>query len=300
MAAALRDAFVDHLRRERDYSAHTVAAYARDVDQFLAFLQRYEGGGRPDLGAVDPLALRGFLGELGRAGTGRKSLGRKLSAIRSFYRFAIRTGAVATNPARSLATPRASKPLPRVLSEEALGAVLDGLADSGGSPALRDAAILELLYGAGLRLAELCALRWQDVDLAGRTLAVVGKGNRERRMPLRAPPRQALQRHRAEAAAASPVHEDGFVFRGRDPGRALSGRQVQRIVGRVLGRLAEGAGVSPHALRHSFATHLLNAGADLLAVKELLGHASLSTTQVYTHVSRAHLKRVYDKAHPRA
>ncbi|MFN2432001.1 MAG: tyrosine recombinase XerC, partial [Gemmatimonadota bacterium] len=300
-AAALRDAFLDYVAHERNYSPHTVAAYRRDLEQYLAFLARYHQEAEPDLAAADALTLRGFLGELGRSGMARKTLGRKLAAVRSFYAFAVREGDLAANPARRVATPRVPRRLPKALPEADLCAVLDALAECEGPRARRDSAVLELLYGAGIRLAELAGLRWSGVDLQARTLSVVGKGNRERRLPLGARAAAALARHRdGLAAAGTAPPAEAPLLAGRAPGSALSRRTIQRIVGEALERLAEGSGVGPHALRHSFATHLLNHGADLLAVKELLGHASLSTTQVYPHVSRAHLKKVYDLAHPRS
>jgi integrase/recombinase XerC len=296
----LRDGFLEYLSSERDYSPHTVAAYRRDVDEYLAFLAAYWNVAQPDLAQADPLTLRGFLGELSRRGAGRKTLGRKLSAIRSFYRYGMRVGALSANPARRVATPRTPRRLPKVLPERDLCRALDLLAEGDGATARRDSAILELLYGEGIRLAELAGLRWPQVDLEERTLTVVGKGKRERRLPLGARAAQALRRLREEPPRPLAGAGSGPVIAGRGPGRPLSRRQLQRIVARVLRRLAEGSSVSPHALRHSFATHLLNAGADLMAVKELLGHASLSTTQTYTHVSRSHLKRIYQQAHPRA
>ena len=300
MTVELRDAFLEYLAGERHYSPHTVSAYRRDVDQFLAFLGTYLDRPRPslaDVAGVDALTLRGFLGDGSRRGSGRRTLGRKLSVIRSFYRYGVRTGVLPRNPARRIATPRSPRRLPRVLSREELCRTLDGLAEREGPVARRDAAILELLYGAGLRLAELATLTWDRLDRAEGTVRVIGKGRKERRVPLGARAAQALVAHGARSGKTPPA---GFVFTGRDPSRGLSRRQVQRIVAGALARLAEGASVSPHALRHSFATHLLSAGADLMAVKELLGHASLSTTQVYTHVSRSHLKQAYERAHPRA
>jgi site-specific recombinase XerC len=300
LTVELRDAFLEYLAAERHYSPHTVAAYRRDVDQFLAFLGTYLDRPRPsvaDVARVDALTLRGFLGERARRGSSRRTLGRKLSVVRSFYRYGVRAGLLPANPARRIATPRAPKRLPRVLPRDELGRALDRLAQGTTPAARRDAAILEVLYGAGLRLAELSALTWDRVDLDEGTVRVLGKGNKERRVPLGARAALALSTHGGGVGKGTPA---GLVFPGRDPARPLSRRQVQRIVAGALARLAEGASVSPHALRHSFATHLLNAGADLMAVKELLGHASLSTTQVYTHVSRAHLKQAYERAHPRA
>ena len=301
-AARLRDGFLEYLSRERNYSPHTVAAYRRDLDEYLAFLSRYWGVSRADPSRADQLTLRGFLGELRRRGAGKRTLGRKLSALRAFYRYGIRVGAFGSNPARAIATPRSSRPLPKVLPQAELCAALDRLAAEDEPAARRDCAILELLYGTGVRVAELAALRWGQLDLEESAVTVVGKGSRERRLPLGRRARQALVRHRTAVSGIAPgsVSPSAPVFGGREPSRPLSTRQVQRIVSRTLDRLAEGGGVSPHALRHTFATHLLNAGADLMAVKELLGHVSLSTTQVYTHVSMSHLKKVYERAHPRA
>jgi integrase/recombinase XerC len=299
-AAALRDAFLEHLARERNYSAHTVAAYRRDIDQLLSFLRGYWGVERPDLRHVDALALRGFLGELARRGAGKKTLGRKLSAIRSLFRYGMRLGVLGGNSARRLATPRAPRPLPTVLPQAELGVALDRLGELETPVAVRDAVVLELLYGAGIRLSELAELRWSQVDLEERALLVRGKGNRERRLPLGSRAAQALRRLLARRTVRGAVSRTDFLLAGRAAGRSLSHRQLQRIVARALARLAEGSRVGPHALRHSFATHMLDAGADLMAVKELLGHASLSTTQMYTHVSKAHLRKVYDLAHPRA
>lgn len=293
--------FLDYLSHERNCSAHTVGAYRRDLAQYLEFLSRYWGVADPDPAQADGQSLRGFLGELSRRGAGAKTLGRKLAAVRSFYGYAVRTGALARNPARRIGAPRAPRPLPRVLPREGLCRTLDTLAQARTPPDARSSAILELLYGAGIRLSELAALSWGCVDLEDGTLSIVGKGGKQRRLPLGARAGEALRRHHDELKrAGAAVGPSDPVFNGRVPGRSLSRRQVQRLVAGALDRVAEGAAVSPHALRHSFATHLLDAGADLAAVQELLGHASLSTTQVYTHVSRSHLKKIYDRAHPRA
>ena len=304
VALPLLDDFLEHLAGERNCSPRTVEAYGRDLRQYARFLARHWNVPAPDPARADALALRGFLGDLARRGgvagggrpAGRRTLGRKLAAVRSYYRYGVKVGAFAVNPARRLATPRAPRRLPRVLSALELGRELDRLGEGAAPAARRDAAALEVLYGAGLRVSELAGLTWDDLDLDGGTVRVLGKGRKERRVPLGRRAVEALRRHR-EASFG-----DGrrAVFAGRAAGRPLSTRQVQRLVGRALARVAEGGSVSPHALRHSFATHLLDAGADLTAVQELLGHASLSTTQVYTHVSTAHLRRAYDRAHPRA
>jgi integrase/recombinase XerC len=300
----LLDDFLAHLSGERNCSPRTIEAYGRDLRQYARFLARHWNVSSPDPARADALALRGFLGDLARKGgvaaggrpAGRRTLGRKLAAVRAYYRYGVKVGAWPANPARRLSTPRAPRRLPRVLSAEELGRELDRVASSDAPSAARDGAVLEALYGGGLRVSELAGLAWDDLDLDAGTVRVLGKGRRERRVPLGRRAVEALLRHRAAAPGAG----SDPVFGGRAAGRRLSVRQLQRLVGRALARLAEGGSISPHALRHSFATHLLDAGADLTAVQELLGHASLSTTQVYTHVSRAHLRRAYDRAHPRA
>jgi site-specific recombinase XerC len=300
----LLDDFLAHLAAERNCSPRTVEAYGCDLRQYARFLARHLNVTAPDPARADALALRGFLGDLARKGgvagggrpAGRRTLGRKLAAVRAYYRYGVKVGAFTSSPARRLLTPRAPRRLPRVLPAVELGRELDRLASREGPAAARDSALLEALYGGGLRVSEVAGLTWDDLDLEGGTARVLGKGRKERRVPLGRRAVEALRRHRSHASADGA----GAVFAGRAAGGRLSVRQMQRVVGRALARLAEGGSISPHALRHSFATHLLDAGADLTAVQELLGHASLSTTQVYTHVSRAHLRQAYDRAHPRA
>jgi integrase/recombinase XerC len=234
------------------------------------------------------LALKGFAAA---------SAARTLAAWRSFGRFCVRRGILASDPARALAFPRLPKRLPRTLPASDLQQALDRLAGSDAA-SLRDRALLELTYSSGLRLSELVGLNAGDLDRSTGVLRVRGKGRRERLVPAGATALGALDRHLAAAGRRTPRREEPMFVNAR--GARLSGRTVQRVVRRRLAGVASGLGVTPHALRHSFASHLLDNGADLRAIQELLGHRSLATTQIYTHVSRARLTKAYRQAHPRA
>ncbi|HEY8019917.1 MAG TPA: tyrosine recombinase XerC [Thermoanaerobaculia bacterium] len=297
--------YLEHLR-DRNASHETVRAYEGDLVRFLDFLAR-DFLARPaeeiEPGEVDALAVRSYLAALARRGTGRRSQGRALSAVRSFFRFACREGFLAANPAQGVPTPRVPKTLPRHLRPGEIENLLE--APSGDGPAARrDRAILELLYATGLRVGELVSLDWRAVDLPGRALRVVGKGNKERMVPFGRPAAEALRAWlevwesvRGEASGGD--GEEPIFLNFRDGGR-LTDRSVRRILDRYVGEAAIAAGVHPHTLRHTFATHLLENGADLRAIQELLGHASLSTTQKYTHLEIDRLLAVYREAHPRA
>lgn len=304
--------FLEYLTEERNYSPHTVRAYRGDLERFLAFLAEFLD--RPaegiDPGEVDALAVRSFLAAMQRDGLGRKSQGRALSAVRSLFRFAAREGVVEANPATGVRTPKTSRELPRHLRpgeiEELLEAPSTDEREDGALP-LRDAALLELLYATGLRVSELVSLDWRDLDLSSRMLRVLGKGGKERMVPFG---RQAATALREWLGAWDEVRERRQGNAGGDPevepvflnfrGGRLSDRSVRRVLDRQVERAAVAAGVHPHTLRHTFATHLLEGGADLRAIQELLGHSSLSTTQRYTHVEIQRLLDVYRKAHPRA
>jgi integrase/recombinase XerC len=291
--------FLDYLRDQRHVSSQTVRAYASDLRQLGVFLaEQTERGRAPGPEGIDTLAVRGFVARLSRTGLGKASIARKLSTVRSFLRHALREGRVESNPAQSVPTPRVPKGLPRDLTVDEMFNLLDRI--SGDDPvALRDLAILELLYAAGLRVGELVALDGDDVDLSARLVRVLGKGNKQRIVPFGRKAERALRRWLERSRELRTRSEQVAVFLNLRGGR-LTDRSVRRILTRRLHEAAIHTRVSPHALRHSFATHLLGAGADLRAIQELLGHASLSTTQRYTHVSVDALMRVYDKAHPRA
>ncbi|HEY3217059.1 MAG TPA: tyrosine recombinase [Candidatus Eisenbacteria bacterium] len=287
--------FLTELSAQRRASPHTLAAYRRDIARVLDLAA---GPGRP----VKPAAWdRGLLEravrELHRSRHAAASVARALAAWRSFSRFCVRRGVIAEDVARALAFPRLPRRLPRTLPAGDLIRALDRIAADGVS-AQRDRALLELLYSSGLRLSELVGLNRGDVDAAGSLVRVRGKGRRERIVPVGRSALAALRRYLALPGRAG-ERADAAVF-VNPRGSRLSGRTVQRVVRRRLGEIAGGLGVTPHALRHSFASHLLDRGADLRAIQELLGHRSLASTQIYTHVSPSRLRKAYQMAHPRA
>ena len=308
--------FVAHLRDERGLSPHTVAAYRRDATQFLSFAGR---AGVTDPAAVEPLLLRRFLALQRTRGLAAASIARKGAALRALFRFLARRGLVAEDPAAGLGVPRGPRRLPVVLKARQVDRLLAGPrpVDPVG---LRDRAVLELLYATGIRVGELCGLRLDDVDLAADTVRVLGKGAKQRVVPFGEPARAALLAYLAggrsamlpEQAAArlasrsarqvpereAPAGREALFFNRRR--RPMTQRDVRGMLERYRVAAGAPAGTSPHTLRHSFATHLLEGGADLRAVQELLGHVALTTTQTYTHVSNERLRRVYEQAHPRA
>lgn len=300
--------FLAYLEKERNDSPHTVRAYTRDLAAFERFCDDYFGGAeRWRWTTVDRLALRGFMADLGRRGLSKRSVARAVSALRTFYRFLSTRYGVEENPARAMRLPKVEQRLPTVLDRAQVDRLFDhaeSAAGAGGLRETRDLALLELLYGTGVRLSEAAGLNVSDVDLVSEQLKVRGKGRKERILPLGGHAARALRRYYTErealiAGGKVPAAARRAVFlSGR--GKRLSPRGIQYILRRLFARLGEASGASPHSLRHSFATHLLDAGADLRAVQELLGHSSLSTTQVYTHTSVDRLKKVYQHAHPRA
>lgn len=296
--AAQVDDFLEYLESIRNYSSRTIDAYRRDLAQWAAFWAEHRGPGELDPTEVTPEDVRAFLGWCARRGLDRRTIARRLASVRGFFRHACREGWTGANPAQAIGVPKRGRRLPAVLAAKALSAHLDGYRQAQGFLVRREAALLELGYGAGLRVSEIAGLAWSDVDQREGTARVLGKGNKERRVPLGRAALEALAAWRAQARAAL-GRVPARVFVGRR-GRPLSVRQIQRVVKRALAQVAEREGVSPHTLRHSFATHLLDEGADIMAVKELLGHESLSTTQLYTHLSRERLKAAYDLAHPHA
>jgi len=289
------ESFLTELAAQRRASAHTVAAYRRDVTRVLDLAA---GTGRPlDPSAWDRALLERALRDLHRTGHAPASAARALAAWRSFSRFCVRRGVLAHDPARTLAFPRLGRRLPRTLPAQDLARGLDRV--SGDDPvSRRDRALLELAYSSGLRLSELVGLNRGDVDRSAGLVRVRGKGRRERVVPAGRTALEALDRYLTVPVRRDP-RADAPVFVNTS-GRRLSGRTVQRVVRRRLAAIAGGLGVTPHALRHSFASHLLDRGADLRAIQELLGHRSLASTQIYTHVSSSRLRKAYELAHPRA
>ena len=274
-------------------SANTVAAYGRDVADFVTWADRARLTGPAE---VDHVVLRRYLAYLTTRRMARRSIARKAAALRRYFAWLRRTGAIPTDPARRLAAPRGEGRLPHVLKADELEALF-GADDAAGEPvAQRDRAVVELLYGSGLRVGELCGLRPPDVDLTSGRLLVWGKGSKQRQLPMSETSVDAVRAWLERGRPVMVTHEtpaDALFLNRR--GRRLTPRDVRRI----LDRRAPSP-THPHALRHTFATHLLDGGADLRAVQELLGHEDLATTQLYTHVSKERLRTVYDATHPRA
>ncbi len=297
--------FIRYLGAERNDSPHTVTAYGRDLAAFAAFLDAFYGGPVWTWAGVDRLAIRGFLGEGARRGWSKRSTARALSAVRTFYRFLNLHHGLEVNPARAASTPKLEKRLPGYLDRravDALFALAETRAADRSLQGTRNRAILELFYSTGMRLSELVGLDLPDLDLVADQVRVRGKGKKERLLPVGRPAVQAVRAYypkRDEVLREAKSPDRRAVFVG-PRGKRLTPRAVQLIVRGFLDAVSQGADVSTHSLRHSFATHLLDAGADLRAVQELLGHASLSTTQIYTHTSVERLKKVYHQAHPRA
>lgn len=297
--------FLRFLGSERNDSPHTVKAYGRDLAALTEFLDGYYGGGTWTWAGVDRLAMRGFLAHAVKAGWSKRSTARALSAARSFYKFMNLHHGIEVNPARAVGSPKLDRTLPGYLDRGAMDrlfALAETRALDGAAASRRNRAMLELFYSTGMRLSELVGLNLDDLDLVSDQVTVRGKGRKERLVPLGKPAVAALRDYLAAREAVlrgAAAPDRRAVFLG-PRGKRLTGRAVQLIVRRFLDAVSEGQDVSTHSLRHSFATHLLDAGADLRAVQELLGHASLSTTQIYTHTSVDRLKKVYHQAHPRA
>lgn len=295
--------FLAHLEGERQLSPNTVAGYRRDLADLEAFLVEYLGTPDWTWSGVDRLAVRSFLGACQNRGLSRRTVARKLSAARAFFRFLHREERVDSNPASGIRTPRTGRTLPAHLPRKGVEAVFRRAETGAAENTLkgtRDLVALEMLYGSGLRLAELHGMNVEDIDALGERVRVRGKGRKERIVPLTASAVRALRRYSPRRAETGADVEAGALL-VNDRGGRVSRRTIQRTVTDLVdGAVEDDEGISVHSLRHSFATHLLDAGADLMAVKELLGHASLSTTRIYTHTSKERLSRVYSGAHPRA
>jgi integrase/recombinase XerC len=300
--------FIKYLKIERGASIHTLRNYRSDLQQFVSYFQSRKEETEWD--KITLLNLRGYLVHLHQTGRGSSSIARKLAVIRTFFRFLHREGIVSHNPARLVPTPRQKRKLPTVLTVDQVTDLV-GVPDKKNSRSLRNRAILETLYSTGMRLSELVALDIEDINDREGIVRVKGKGQKERIVPIGSHALEAIRRYReslirvdsrpVQAAGSNPV----FMNNRREfAGQRIGTRTVSRIVGHAGRQMVrsdiQGVRVTPHALRHSFATHLLEGGADLRAIQELLGHQRLSTTQRYTHLAADHLMEVYDKAHPRA
>ena len=296
MDAAVRS-FLTYLEVERGASPHTLRNYDLDLRQFLDFLGPAHQGTLPSPSGVDVFAVRSFLASRAGQGDTKATRGRKLATLRSLFKYLAREGIVARSPAAAVATPRKDQKLPHVLTADDATRLMED-EPSARPRSLRDQALLETLYSTGARVAEVVGLNVDDLNLREGIATVMGKGRKERLVPLG---RQAVAALKAYMATYRPraSQSPGPLFRNRRGGR-LTTRSVERIVRTYSGSIPNFPTISPHALRHSFATHMLDGGADLRAIQELLGHASLSTTQRYTHVAMDRLMEAYDKAHPRA
>ena len=285
--------FIRYLATERNVSPHTLDAYASDLGQFLGFL-RQERGGDAAADAVDHLLIRRWMALLHKEHK-KSSIGRKLAALRAFFKYLVRESLITKNPAELVSTPKKEKRIPFHLNIDEVTALVESPREND-ILSLRDRAILETLYSCGIRVSELTGLDVGGVDLEEGLVRVMGKGGKERVVPVGRHARQAIIAYLL--ARSEPSARDPFLLNAR--GGRLTSRSVARIVDKYILKLATVKKISPHTLRHTFATHMLEAGADLRAIQELLGHASLSTTQKYTHVSIDRLMEVYDKAHPKA
>ncbi len=294
-----KEGFLQILLSERNYSSHTVRAYDLDIEQFIDYVCHQRSlDNPPDPAGIGRDDVRAFLGDLVRHGLSKRSVARKLASLRGFFTFLVREGKLEVNPTATLSSPKQEKHLPEFLREEEMRTVLESIADDSPTGA-RDRAMMELFYGTGMRLSELVGLNLSDVDLNSGTVRVFGKGAKERILPIGRKAGDALQTFLSGREMFRPKDWTQAFFLNRW-GKRISGRGVQMRVQLWLRQVSEKRQLSPHVLRHTFATHLLDRGANLEAVKELLGHASLSTTQIYTHLTMDHLLRVYRQAHPRA
>ncbi|MCX5686702.1 MAG: tyrosine recombinase XerC [Candidatus Omnitrophica bacterium] len=285
------DKFINYLKVEKDASSHTITNYEIDLKAFRAFL------GEKDVTVIDHLVLRRYLAEMRAKNYSKRTVARKLASLRSFFRFLFREGYIKTNPITAISTPKLDKKLPVVLDVDKVAKLVQAPSEDNLS-GLRDRAILETLYSAGIRVSELVGLDMDDVDFISEVIKVFGKGRKERMVPIGSPAVSALRKY-VDRRDDRKAKDKDAVFLNKS-GKRLTDRSVRRVVDKYVRLTSVAEHISPHSLRHSFATHLLDRGADLRSVQELLGHMNLSTTQIYTHVTMERLKTVYDKAHPRA
>jgi integrase/recombinase XerC len=303
--------YLDYLRLQKNASPHTLRNYESDLQQFYSYLTHTPQGEprpEPDLGQLDNLTIREFLGTLYQKGNRKASVARKLATLRSFMKFLSVQGSIEVNPAKGVSSPKKEIRLPDYLTVDSVTDLIEE-ADTSSDLGKRDRSILELLYGSGLRVSELVGLDLGDLSLGEGLVRVVGKGRKERIVPFGSRAAEALQdylkvrnrsirTHQPAHTKSGKLDSEAFFLSYR--GKRLTSRSIGHIVDHHVNRLAQKLKIHPHTLRHTFATHLLNAGADLRAIQELLGHESLSTTQKYTHVSVEHLVRVYQSCHPRS
>src|SRR3989338_2993748 len=285
------DKFINYLKIEKNASGHTVLNYTIDLKNFAKFL------GDTGVDSVNYLFLRKYLASMKEKNYAKRTVARKLASLRSFFKFLYREGYIKTNPSSSIATPKLDKKLPIFLDPDEVSRLIESPSEKD-SAGLRDRAIMETLYSTGVRVSELVGMSLCDIDFISGVVKVFGKGRKERLAPIGDRALRAIRNYLDKRGVAS-LSDKKAVFLNKN-GSRLTARSVRRIIEKYIKRVSMREGISPHTLRHSFATHLLNRGADLRSVQELLGHMNLSTTQIYTHVTTERLKEVYDKAHPRA
>jgi len=290
--------FLEYIRYEKRLSHHTLTAYQGDMNQFSTFLEREYGLSTPE--KADHLQIRGWIVSLVEGGMDRTSVNRKIATLRAFYGFLLRRSLISADPTLKVTALKTSKKLPVYVEEKPMNTLLDEVDFPDDFPGLRDKLVLELLYGTGMRLAELLGLRTTDLNLYERTLTVLGKRNKHRVIPITPTLYQLIHAYLQQRETHFGTTADGDYLILSDQGVKAYPVMIQRIVKRYLGLVTTLEKKSPHVLRHSFATHLLNRGADLNAIKDLLGHSSLAATQIYTHNSIEKLKKAYDQAHPKA
>ncbi len=292
------DRFLDYLEKERQYSRHTCISYQTDLEQFIEFVEEELGKIQVSPTDVDTKIIKRYVEELFIAGLKKRSIARKISSIKSFFRYLKRMNLIPANPAISIGSPKLDKPVPAVLHQQEMKHLFENFPQKTFQD-VRDKAILELFYATGMRLSELISLTMKQIHLESDYIIVRGKRNKERLIPIGQAAKVALETYLKKRATVFTINSPDHVFL-TVRGKPLYPLAVIQMVKKRLQRVSEQEKLSPHVLRHTFATHLLDRGADLMSVKELLGHASLSTTQIYTHVSMERLKNVYKQAHPRA
>jgi tyrosine recombinase XerC len=285
------DKFINYLRVERNASVHTITNYNVDFEMFKAFL------GDRDIGTIDHLVLRRFLAELRTKNYAKRTVARKLASLRSLFRFLYREGLIKKNPITAISTPKLDKKLPIFLDVDKVAKLLQCPPDDNIA-GLRDRALMETLYSTGIRVSELVGLDVDDVDFISGVVKVFGKGSKERIVPIGEPALKAIRKY-IDKRQEEKVKDNDAIFLNKSQ-RRLSDRSVRRVINKHIRTCSIVEKISPHSLRHSFATHLLDRGADLRSVQELLGHMNLSTTQIYTHVTMKRMTEIYNKAHPRA
>ncbi|RMF06639.1 MAG: tyrosine recombinase XerC [Candidatus Neomarinimicrobiota bacterium] len=292
-----REEFLDHLLKVRSYSPKTLEAYRRDLTEFFQFLQETSKGSEVSMEAVDRTTIRRFLRYEMERGLAPRTVARRLACLKSYFKYLLVSGILKTNPAELVKAPKLKKSIPHFIGEQFIDELMN-IPDTSTLAGIRDRAVLELFYATGIRLAELMALRVRDVRWEDNLIRVTGKGNKQRLVPITAAARRWLNQY-LQALGQTPktADPDGPLF-AKPNGRSWSVSTIQKRVKKILSLATGASGLGPHALRHSFATHLLDRGADIRAIKDLLGHSSLSSTQIYTHLRPEQMKRIHEQAHP--